>query len=973
MQRGSLGGNASSESIRIIPLKDLLFSEEDFADGVLLILSISIINSEQTQWALTVENLYIIDASGFIFRAFHALPPLKRPDGVPVGAVLGFCNMVIRFLTEHDVTYLAVVFDSKRQNFRHEIYPLYKANRDETPPDLIPQFQLVRDACQAFNLPVLEKEGFEADDVIATLAQKAKTQGFHVRIVSSDKDLMQLVDDQVLLIDPLKFTLLDHEAVMAKFGVPPEKVVDVQALAGDSSDNVPGVPGIGIKTAAELITAFGSLEGLLCQTDKIPQPKRRQSLETHAEDARISYKLVTLERQVPLDISFDTLKKHAPEPLALQSFIQTHHLKSLASRVDKLFTQTSIDAETTPLSPPPSAALPPQQYELILTEERLQHWLTQARDQGYIAFDTETTALSPMRARLVGFSLALAPGKACYIPLAHVTKPQAGLLFDGPEPTSMTSSQIPLERALDLLRPLLENPAVLIIGHNLKYDMTILSHYGLTIASYADTMVLSYDLFNSQHGHGMDELAQRYLNYKTITYDEVTTVGKTKISFQEVPLDKALAYAAEDADVTLRLYHLFWPQCQAHQAFQIYLDIDQPMVQVLHRMETGGILVDQEALSQAGQQFQDQMTRLEAEIHTLAGRPFNLGSPKQLGEILFEEMGLSGGKKGKSGAYGTSADVLEDLAALGHAFPQKILEWRQYAKLQNTYVTGLKDQCNPNTGRVHTSFGLTSTLTGRLSSSDPNLQNIPVKTAEGRLIRHAFIAPPDHVLLSLDYSQIELRLLAHMAQIPALIQAFKNQEDIHTRTAAEVFGVPLDQVDNAHRRKAKAINFGIIYGMSAFGLAKQLKIGRSEAQAYIDTYFQRYPEILQFMEKQKTFGVQHGYAQTLFGRRCYLTNSPTQGPGRGYMERQAINAPLQGTASDIIKKAMIQVVPLLQGHQLRSRLLLQVHDELIFEVHHEDKEKTLDLVKATMETSVSLSVPLVVDGGWGTTWDEAHQ
>jgi DNA polymerase-1 len=880
--------------------------------------------------------------------------------------------MILRLLDQNEIDYLAVVFDSKRQNFRHDIYPEYKANRDEPPPELIPQFSLIRDACSAFNLPQLEQEGFEADDLIATLARQAKAQNADVTIVSSDKDLMQLIDEEVKMLDPIKNSPIDYPQVQEKFGVTPNKVADILALAGDSSDNVPGVPGIGVKTAAELINTFGDLETVLASAGQIKQEKRRETLIAHADDARLSKRLVILDDHVPLRMQIDDLRKTDPEPDTLIEFLKSQGFKNLLTRLEKKGLQSQEkERPAADMSPDDINALKTAktEYELILSADRLQAWCDEAELRGVVAFDTETTSLDALRADLVGFSLCVEPGRACYVPLAHKKlMDQPSLLQE--EDTTALPEQIKLKTALAILKKLLENPAVKVVGHNIKYDALVLSQHDIHIASYDDTMVMSYDLYGANHGHGMDELAATYLDHQTIKYDEVTKTGKKQVTFDFVALDAALAYAAEDADVTLRLYHFLKPQLRERHANTVYYTIDLPTVQVLADMEKTGILVDRETLKHVSQDFERRIAALEQEIYKLAGRELNIGSPKQLGELLFDEMKLEGGKKGKTGAYGTSAEILEDLAAQGHGLPEKVLEWRQLSKLKSTYTDTLIEQINPRTGRVHTSYGLTVTSTGRLSSSDPNLQNIPIRTEEGRKIRAAFVARPGYKLASLDYSQIELRLIADMADIPSLRQAFKDGKDIHASTAAEVFGVPLDQVDSAMRRKAKAINFGIIYGISGFGLARQLKIAKTEASHYIDIYTKRYPGILSFMEAKKQEAREFGYVETMFGRHCYIRGiTDTNQAVRGFAERQAINAPLQGTAADIMKRAMIRVPEVIQEKGFDAQLLLQVHDELIFEIRDDQVEEATKAFKNIMETVAHLSVPLIADVGVGDNWE----
>lgn len=1014
------------------------------------------------------KHLYLIDGSGFIFRAYHALPPLTRSDGTPVGAVLGFCHMILKLLESHPIDHMAVIFDSARRNYRHDIYPDYKANRAAAPEDLIPQFSLIRKACEAFHLPQVEREGYEADDIIATYAKHAKSQGYEVIIVSSDKDLMQLIDDGIQMLDPLKNVPIVAEDVTKKFGVPPQKVLDVLALAGDSIDNIPGVPGIGLKTAAELINTFGSLENVLTKTDTIPQPQRRQNLIQHAEDARLSKKLAQLADDVPLSLPLEQMRLlQLDEPKVIE-FLETQGFKNLIARLIKKgilsgAAQTEARAHHHEEDLQTYLTRVPKNYVLIQDIDVLRHWCYQAREQGYVAFDTETTDLNATKATLVGFSLALAPGHACYVPLRH-------------DPTF--GPQITFETALSLLKTLLENPAITVIGQNIKYDMRLMLRYGIEIATYEDTMIMSYDTDGTTHGHGLDELAALYFQHGMLTFDQVTKKeGRKQLTFDQVDLKTACHYAAEDADYTLRLYKVLQHRLLEKRAHTIYKTVDLPMVRILALMEHQGIKLDLQALATASQNFSERLSLLEKEIYAQTGRTFNIGSPKQLGEVLFHAMGLQSSKKGKSGLHSTSSDVLEDLAAQGHDVAEKILEWRQFSKLKSTYADALPLEIVSQTGRVHTSYGLTTTSTGRLSSSDPNLQNIPIRTEEGRKIRQAFIAEPGYKLVSLDYSQIELRLLAHMADIPSLIQSFKEGQDIHTKTASEVFGVPLDQVDPMLRRSAKAINFGIIYGISSFGLARQLKVSKTEAANYIDVYFKRYPGIRDYMEAKKQEARSYGYVQTLFGRKCYMAGLQDPNPGRrGFAERQAINAPLQGSAADIIKRAMRQMpsllapynnalslddhkeldktpkpIPLqspgnvvsregqlslfeplstgnpspsaeappvlkdlklpagvtwgfpsqslqeaplpsspaesadsgkdfssslfLQAQSLigpTARLLLQVHDELIFEIQENKIADLLPSLKKTMESVISLKVPLVVDTGVGDTWDAAH-
>ncbi len=922
------------------------------------------------------RHVFLVDGSGFIFRAFHKLPPMTRPDGTPVNAVYGFTAMLMKLLKETDADHLAVIFDAARHTFRNEIYPAYKAQRPDPPEELIPQFALIRDAVNAFNVACIESPGFEADDLIATYARLAREAGAEVTIVSSDKDLMQLIGDGVAMFDPVNNRPISAEAVAAKFGVGPERVVDVQALAGDAVDNVPGVPGIGVKTAAQLITEYGDLETLLARAGEIKQPKRRQMLTEHADAARISKQLVTLRDDVPPPLPLAELIKREPDRETLIAFLQVQAFKSLLTRIEAppavpAVAATPAAAATASTASPGSSTAGPvapteATYELVTDETALQHWIAAATAAGFVAVDTETTSLDAMRAELVGISLALVPGRACYIPLAH--RPP-----EGPLAAMAPIVQLRREQALTLLRPLLEDPAVLKIGQNIKYDMEVFARYGVAVTPIDDTMLLSYVLEGGLHGHGMDELAELHLGHTTIKYAEVAGTGKAQVTFDLVPLDKALAYAAEDADVTLRLHHVLKLQLLAERLVTVYETLERPLVPILAAMEATGVLVDADQLRRLSQEFAVRLGELESEIHELAGAPFNVGSPKQLGEVLFDKLGLGGGKKGKTGAYATGAEVLEELAAQGQPLPARVLDWRQLAKLKNTYTDALTGQVNPETGRVHTSYQQAVASTGRLSSSDPNLQNIPVRTEEGRKIRKAFIAPAGCVLLSADYSQIELRLLAHVADIGALKEAFHKGLDIHAMTASQVFGVPVEGMDPMTRRKAKAINFGIIYGISPFGLARQLGIARGEAAAYIDAYFARYPGIRDYMEQAKADAKARGYVSTLFGRRCHARGIADRNPSvRNFAERAAINAPIQGGAADIIKRAMIRLPAALAEAGLAARMLLQVHDELLFEVPEPEIEATRALVARTMEGVAHLSVPLVVDTGIGASWDEAH-
>ncbi|MBB4284430.1 DNA polymerase I [Roseospira goensis] len=922
------------------------------------------------------DRLFLVDGSGYIFRAYHSLPPMTRPDGTPVNAVLGFTNMLMKLLADMDAEHVAVIFDKGRRTFRTDLHPDYKGHRPEAPEDLVPQFPLIRDAVRAFNVACVELEGFEADDLIATYARQARDRGLAVTVVSSDKDLMQLVRDGVALFDPMKNRPIGPDEVHEKFGVGPDHVVDVQALAGDSSDNVPGVPGIGVKTAAQLITEYGDLETLLDRAGEIKQPKRRQNLTEYADQARLSRDLVRLRDDVDVPEPLSGFDVRPPEPEALRAFLVENGFKSVLARVEGDLIPKPEDGSAAAADPVAEAVQAEADYALVQDVETLRRWVAAAHEAGVVAVDTETDALSAMRGGLVGISLAVAPGQACYIPLAHVAGGTGQLALDGGDPAE-APRQIPLADCVAELKDLLLNPGVLKVGHNIKYDLHVLARVGLEVSPIDDTMVLSYVLDGTRLGqgtHGLDDLAKRHFDHAMIAFKDVCGSGKSQITFDTVTLKAALDYAAEDADYTLRLHRLFKPRLVEDRMVAVYETLDRPMVPLLTAMERAGIRVDPAVLKDLSKTFAARIGDLEDEIHRMAGHAFNIGSPKQLGEVLFDEMGLQAGRKSsKTGAKSTGADVLEDLAAQGHDLPARVLDWRQFSKLKSTYTDALVEDINPDTGRVHTTFGLTGTSTGRLSSNDPNLQNIPIRTEEGRRIREAFVAEPGHVLLSADYSQIELRLVAHVAGIKALKEAFDKGADIHAITASRMFGQPVEGMDPMLRRRAKAINFGIIYGISAFGLARQLSIPRGEAQAFIDAYFKEFPEILDYMEATKAEARQHGFVRTLFGRKCWTPGITDKNPtAKGLAERAAINAPIQGGAADIIKRAMIRVPGALTEAGLGARLLLQVHDELIFEVPEAEADDTAALVRRVMEGAATLSVPLVVDTGVAATWAGAH-
>ena len=963
------------------------------------------------------DHLYLIDASGYIFRAYHALPPLTRKsDGLPVGAVSGYCNMIHKLLQElrggDKPSHIAAIFDMSEDTFRKEIYPDYKAQRPPPPEDLIPQFPLIRDATRAFNVDVVELARYEADDLIAAYAVQARDRGGRVTIVSSDKDLMQLVEDgKIELYDAMKSKRIASAEVFEKFGVTPDKVIDIQALAGDSVDNVPGVPGIGIKTAAELINAYGDLETLLAKAGEIKQPKRRENLIEHAGKARISKQLVTLDCETPVPVPLDDLNVEAVEAPKLIAFLKAMEFSTLTKRVAAEFEVddvNAIDADTalaphdapaaakadapksrtpkadtgdmwTPQARPGAAAelaalkapVDAKSYKALTTEADLAAYVARATEQGFVAFDTETTGLDPMQDELVGVSLALAPGDAVYIPLRH-GKISRDLMSAGEAP-----QQIEAGKAIAILKPMMEDPSVLKIAQNAKFDIQVFAGAGIAVSPVDDTMLMSYALDAGRRSHGMDELSVSHLGHQPIAFKDVAGSGKNMLTFDRIEIGRATEYAAEDADVTLRLHGVLKPRLPAEGMTTVYETLERPLIGVLAAMEREGVLVDRDVLSRLSGRFAQKMAGLEDEIHKLAGERFNVGSPKQLGDILFGRMGLPGGKKTASGAWSTDSSALEDLAAQGHELPKVLMAWRQLAKLKGTYTDALPGYINARTGRVHTSYSLASTSTGRLSSSEPNLQNIPIRTEEGRSIRTAFIAAPGHVLISADYSQIELRLLAHVADIAALKTAFREGQDIHAMTASEMFGVPIEGMPSETRRRAKAINFGIIYGISGYGLSAQLGIERAEADAYIKTYFQRFPGIRDYMDRTKLQAREQGYVETIFGRRLYFPEMKGASPAhRAFMERAAINAPLQGAAADIIRRAMIRLPGALAKAGLKARMLLQVHDELIFEVPETEAAKTAALVKDVMEKApqpaVAMSVPLTVEAKAGKNWDEAH-
>jgi DNA polymerase-1 len=929
-------------------------------------------------------HLTLIDGSGFIFRAYHRLPPLTDPEGTPVGALFGFTTMVWNLIEaarrSPEDDYLAVVLDSGRTSFRTEMYAAYKAHRPPPPEDLVPQFPLIRDAVAALGVPCIERDNVEADDLIASYAEAGIARGWTVTIISSDKDLMQLIRPGLTLLDTMQNRRFTEADVEEKWGVPPARLAEVLALMGDSVDNVPGVPGIGPKTAAELVRTYGDVGNVLAHAAELKRPKLRETLLTHAEGALLSRALVELKRDLPLEPELDALKLNGDADTAeLAAFLARHGFRTLLARLGDAGqaaaaavarrTQAPDAVETDPLP-----AIDRDRYETVQSLERLDWWLEAARSAGITGFDTETTGLDAMTADLVGFSLALPDGSACYVPLAHV--PPGGLLGDAPV-------QIAAAAALPRLRRLLEDPAVLKVGHNIKYDLQILARLGIAVAPVDDTMLLSYALAGGLHGHGMDELAERHLGHATIAFKDVAGTGKAQIGFHQVPLDAATRYAAEDADVTLRLWRQLKPRLWRDAVTRTYEWCDRPLIPVLAGMERAGVLVDRSELARMSAEFAGEMARLEGEIHALAGEKFAIGSPKQLGELLFDRLGLPGGKKGKSGSWSTDVGELERLAAAMHdpgsAICRLVLEWRQVAKLRSTYTEALQQQTNAVTGRVHSCFSMAQTSTGRLASTEPNLQNIPIRTALGRRIRDAFVARPGQVLLSADYNQIELRLIAHIADVPELQHAYAQGVDIHELTARQLFGLGPDQpVDREQRARAKTINFSIIYGISAFGLAQRLGIGRLEAQTFIDRYLDRFPGIRRYMAETVARVREDAFVTTLYGRRIHVPGirSKVQSE-RAAAERAAINAPVQGTAADIIKRAMVRIGPALARAGLtQTDMLLQVHDELVFEVAADEVAPATAIIRETMEQAAApaleLRVPLGVEIGFGPNWGAAH-
>lgn len=931
------------------------------------------------------KKYILVDGSGYIFRAFYALPPISRSDNLPVGAVYGFCNMLLKLLIERDGKdeIVVVIFDAARKNFRNEIYPEYKTNRQEIPAELVPQFAYIRKAVEAFNLPSIEQLGFEADDLIATYAELAKQNGDNVVIYSSDKDLMQLLDTNVAIFDPLKQKVVDKDVVFNKFGVEPSKVVDVQALIGDSTDNIPGVKGIGPKTASELINKYGNLENLLLNARNIKQDKRRETIEANAELAKISKQLATLKKDVPLSTPIEELKKTPVDAEKLLNFINEMEFKSLINKTNKFIEEvsktpaqnnTNNNIEPVIINKPKIKQIE-KHYELVRDIPTLQKWIKKCEDKKIFAVDTETTGLDSLSASIVGMSIATDEGDACYIPIHHIKKvfDGADLFNDGKD--TLVENQIPIDDIVKNIKPLLENKNIIKIGHNIKYDMHIFKQLGINVYPVEDTMVMSYDLDNTRNLHNMDDLALNHLNYTTIHFSDVCGSGKAQITFAEAPLEKALDYAAEDADITLRLYNVLKSRLDSDEELKkVYYDIDLPLVNILFSMEEWGIKINSTHLSELSLEFEKILSSLEGEIFSITGQTFNIMSPKQLGEMLFDTMGLPYPAKKKSNDnYSTDIDVLKQLSYQGFEIADKVLKYREIAKLKSTYTDALPKQILSRDGRVHTNYFQCGTSTGRLSSNDPNLQNIPIRTELGKDIRKTFISSNGYKILAADYSQIELRIMADVANVKNLKQAFIDNVDIHTRTASQVFGIPESEMTSDIRRKAKAINFGIIYGISPFGLANQLDIPQSEAKEYIDNYFKNFPEIKEYMEKTKEFAHQYGYIKTLYGRKCFITNinNPKL---KSYAERAAINAPIQGSAADIIKMAMIKIQNALAQNNLINdiRMLLQVHDELVFEVKEDKIDYATKFIKETMENIVKLSIPLEVEVGIADNWKDAH-
>tara|TARA_B100001939_G_scaffold93636_1_gene80301 strand:+ start:562 stop:3357 length:2796 start_codon:yes stop_codon:yes gene_type:complete len=927
------------------------------------------------------KHIYLVDGSTYIFRAYHALPPLTRKsDGFPVGAISGFCNMLDKLIKDerekNNLTHLLVIFDASGKTFRNDIYPEYKANRSSPPEDLIPQFPVIRKATDAFNVNHVEMLGYEADDLIASYAKAAINEKMKVTIVSSDKDLMQLVKEDVSMLDTMKNRLIQKNEVIEKFGVEPKKVIDVQSLAGDSIDNIPGVPGIGIKTAALLINEYDNLDNLLEKASNIKQNKRRESLIEFADQARLSRELVTLKEDVKLPIPIKDIEIQSFDPKKLISFLKGMEFKTLTEKKAREFNLNLEDIETEELelefnkekevetetkNEKDFNKFDYKKYTTIVSKNELDNWKRIITEKGYVAIDTETDSLNAIQANLIGFSLATDINEACYIPIKH----------------DNADEQIHIDDAIDFLKSINEDPSILKIFHNKKYDALVLDKYNIKVNSYDDTMLISYSLGSGGTRHSLDFLAKKYMSHSAISFKEIAGSGKNQKSFNEININEASIYAAEDADITFRLWKILRPRLMSEKISSVYETIERPLAKVIMDMEKNGVCIDEKILKDLSIKFENDIKKIEKECFEIVGNEFNLGSPKQIGEILFDKLKIKGGKKTPSGAWSTDAETLNFLASCGNILPRLLLEWRGLSKLKSTYTDALPNFINKNTKRIHTSYSMSSTSTGRLSSSDPNLQNIPIKNEEGKMIRSAFIAEDGYSLISADYSQIELRIIAHISDDNNLKNAFKNDIDIHSLTASEVFGVPIEDMSQDIRRKAKAINFGIIYGISPFGLSNQLDISRSEASDYIRSYFEKFPSIRDYMESTKEFAKNNGFVKTLFGRKCIIDDSGNRGPGgKAFMERAAINAPIQGTAADIIKRAMIKIPKNLKKENLETKMIMQVHDELIFETKDSEIEKTMSIVIKEMSEAhkpvVDLSVDLKVEAASGKNWDQAH-
>ena len=919
------------------------------------------------------KHLFLIDGSGYIFRAYYALPPLTRKsDGLPVGAVSGFCNMLYSFLEKARAgnsmdtpSHLAVIFDSARKNFRNDIYKEYKGNRSDAPEDLIPQFDYIRKAVKAFNLPSIELQNYEADDLIATYKIQAKKEKIKLTIVSSDKDLMQLVDQDTYMLDTMKDKHIGIDEVKEKFGVPPEKVIDVQSLAGDSVDNVPGVPGIGIKTAAELINQFGSLDELLKKAETIKQPKRRQALLDNKSNALISRELVTLKNDVPVKETINDFILKPFDKEKIFSFLDEMEFTKIKKRIEQTYGMSETNFK--PSSDVVKKSLKNEAgFNIIYDKKEIETILAKADDQGFFAVDTETNSLDSQKAELVGVSLAVNENQAYYVPVGHKNKDDKEI-----------KKQIKIEDLIKILKPYLEDETIKKVGQNIKYDLKIFKKYGIHLKSFEDTMLLSYALDSGLNRHNLDILAKIHLDHENIKYKDVAGTGKSEVTFDQVKIIDSYRYACEDADVTLKLYNIFKERLVKEKCFHVYENLEIPLVDVLARMECQGIKIDKKILSQLSETFAKNLKVLEKKIYKIAGEEFNIGSTKQLGDILYEKLKISGTKKTKKGNFATNVNVLEDLAGKGHEFPKLVLDWRQKSKLKNTYTDTLPEHIDPKTKRVHTSFLLAATTTGRLASSDPNLQNIPIKSKEGKEIRSAFVAESGHSIISADYSQIEMRVLAHVGDVKELKKAFRNNEDIHSITASQIFDCDIKKINEDMRRKAKAINFGIIYGISSYGLAKQISVSNPEAEQFLFSYFKKFPEIKDYMQETLKFCRKHGYVKTMFERKCHFPNINDKNHTlKSFQERAAINAPIQGAAADIIRYAMINIDKKILEKKIKSKLLVQIHDELLFESKDNDVKKEITLIKNEMENAIdkdfNFSVPLIVDANSAKNWNDAH-